>query len=139
VSQAEQASIAASAPARSHFPRAAFANCLPIRIIPFGLGAIDVFRRSGNQLNSSRPRWGFDGTPRPAIVEWGAEPGGKMQKFPITIATRAHEPQVASILTLAFSTDPLMRWMYPEPLQITTCFPDFVSGFGSAALDHGSA
>ena len=62
-----------------------------------------------------------------------------MQAFAITVATRAQEPQVAGILTLAFSTDPVVRWMYPEPLQIIANFPAFVAGFGGAAFEHRGA
>ena len=57
----------------------------------------------------------------------------------IATATRAEEDRVASVLTLAFGTDPVVRWMYSEPLQVLTSFPSFVRAFGGSALDHGSA
>ncbi|WP_019508802.1 N-acetyltransferase [Pleurocapsa sp. PCC 7319] len=44
------------------------------------------------------------------------------------------EPIIDSIV-LAFSTDPLVRWMYPSAHQYLKSFPDFVSTFGSRAFN----
>lgn len=40
---------------------------------------------------------------------------------------------------LAFSTDPIMRWMYPEAQQYLTHFPQFVRAFGGKAFEHNTA
>lgn len=57
----------------------------------------------------------------------------------IRSATTADEAAVIAALTLAFSTDPVVRWMYPDPHQHLTHFPPFVRAFGGNAFAHGSA
>jgi ribosomal protein S18 acetylase RimI-like enzyme len=54
-------------------------------------------------------------------------------------ATAADEAAIIAVLTLAFSTDPVVRWMYPHPDQHLTHFPPFVRAFGGKAFAHGSA
>ena len=44
-----------------------------------------------------------------------------------------------STLTLAFETDPIMRWCWPDPDQYTTYWPRFAEAFGGRAFDHGTA
>jgi GNAT superfamily N-acetyltransferase len=39
-------------------------------------------------------------------------------------------------LTLAFSNDPVNRWLYPTPHQFLTYFPQFVQAFGGQAFNH---
>lgn len=48
------------------------------------------------------------------------------------------EPCVAAMV-LAFSTDPGVRWMYPNPHQYVESFPRFVRAFGGRAFEHGTA
>jgi hypothetical protein len=40
---------------------------------------------------------------------------------------------------MAFSTDPVTRWIYPDPHQYLTHFPPFVRAFGGKAFAHESA
>src|SRR5262245_22537449 len=40
---------------------------------------------------------------------------------------------------LAFACDPVTRWMYPDPHQYLTHFPEFVRAFGGRAFEHDSA
>jgi len=42
-------------------------------------------------------------------------------------------------MTLAFTNDPVMRYLYPDQLQFLTHFPEFVRLFGGKAFDRGSA
>lgn len=42
--------------------------------------------------------------------------------------------RVIDALTLAFATDPVMRWMYPEPSAYLACFPGFATAFASASF-----
>lgn len=44
----------------------------------------------------------------------------------------------ASVLTLAFSTDPPVRWMYRDSCQYVTYFPKFVRALAGRALEHGT-
>ena len=41
-------------------------------------------------------------------------------------------------MTLAFSSDPATRWMYPDPRQYLAHFPAFVLLYAGAAFDSGS-
>ena len=47
--------------------------------------------------------------------------------------------RAVSLQVTAFSADPIMRWMWPEPRDYLRNFPDFVHGFGGAAFAHGGA
>jgi ribosomal protein S18 acetylase RimI-like enzyme len=40
---------------------------------------------------------------------------------------------------MAFSTDPVARWVYPESSQYLTHFPNFIRAFGGRAFESGSA
>jgi GNAT superfamily N-acetyltransferase len=42
-------------------------------------------------------------------------------------------------LTLAFSSDPVMRWAWPNPERYLTYWPQFADAFGGRAFDHGTA
>jgi hypothetical protein len=54
---------------------------------------------------------------------------------PIKSATTADE---AAVITLAFSTDLVMRWVYPNPQQYLTAIPLLVKAVGGKAITHGS-
>ena len=42
---------------------------------------------------------------------------------------------IINSLVLAFSADPVTRWMYPSDEQYFSSFPDFVKSFGANAFD----
>ena len=42
-------------------------------------------------------------------------------------------------LTLAFASDPVVRWIYPDPYQYATFWPRFVEAFAGFAFEAGSA
>jgi GNAT superfamily N-acetyltransferase len=42
-------------------------------------------------------------------------------------------------LTLAFSSDPVMRWAWPDPERYLTYWPRFAHAFGGGAFDHGTS
>ena len=44
-----------------------------------------------------------------------------------------------SVHTMAFSSDPIMRWLWPEPHEYLRNFPRLVRGFGGGAFDHDAA
>jgi ribosomal protein S18 acetylase RimI-like enzyme len=57
----------------------------------------------------------------------------------IQSATTADEAAVIAVITLAFSTDPMSRWTWPNPHQYFTHFPSLIQAFGGRAFVHGSA
>ena len=48
------------------------------------------------------------------------------------------EQSVASLVT-AFTLDPFIRWMFPEPCQYLTYFPEVLKYFAGGAFDNASA
>jgi GNAT superfamily N-acetyltransferase len=47
--------------------------------------------------------------------------------------------RAVSVQVTAFSADPVMRWLWPEPREYLRHFPDLVHGFGGGAFMHGAA
>ena len=54
-------------------------------------------------------------------------------------ATATDEDNVLAALTLAFCTDPGIRWYFPAPPAFNTYFPAFSKAYGGKAFDHGGA
>jgi len=57
----------------------------------------------------------------------------------IITVTAADAERIIAVLTLAFGTDPGVRWTYPDPQQYLRHFPSLVQVFGGKAFTHGSA
>jgi ribosomal protein S18 acetylase RimI-like enzyme len=49
------------------------------------------------------------------------------------------QSRLITAMSLAFSTDPAVRWMYPAPETYLEYFPQFVSAFGGRAFESGTA
>ena len=67
-----------------------------------------------------------------------------MQKVQIQDLTprtvRPHEQAAAiSTIVLAFTTDPMTRWSWPNPADYLRIMPQVTRAFGGAAFDHQSA
>jgi hypothetical protein len=54
-------------------------------------------------------------------------------------ATVDEAERAVAVLVLAFSTDPVARWSFPDPHQYLTYFPAVVRAFGNKAFARGSA
>jgi GNAT superfamily N-acetyltransferase len=57
----------------------------------------------------------------------------------ITTLDTEDENRALATLSLAFSDDPFIRWMFPDAHQYLTYFPAFVRTFGGPAFGHGTA
>jgi GNAT superfamily N-acetyltransferase len=57
----------------------------------------------------------------------------------IIVPTAEQQEAVTALITLAFSTDPVVRWMYPDSQQYLSCSPQFFKVFVATALAHRSA
>lgn len=55
------------------------------------------------------------------------------------VTTSDDEVTVVDVITLAFSIDPVARWLYPNSHQYLTHMPSFVKTYGGNAFVHGSA
>lgn len=60
-----------------------------------------------------------------------------------TVAVREAKPdeieRVLAIQVLAFSSDPVMRWLFPQPDAYLRHFPGFAEAFGARAIEHSMA
>jgi len=57
----------------------------------------------------------------------------------VKTAARADRSHVVDVIMLAFSTDPVARWAYPNPQQYMEYFPNFIRIFGGKAFEANSA
>jgi ribosomal protein S18 acetylase RimI-like enzyme len=57
----------------------------------------------------------------------------------VKTATQAEIDQCIAVIVLGFSSDPGVRWMYPDPHQYLENSPHFVRAFGGRAFEHGTA
>jgi ribosomal protein S18 acetylase RimI-like enzyme len=62
-----------------------------------------------------------------------------MDRPEIRVVDRAEAPRAVSVQMMAFSSDPIMRYLWPEPHEYVRNFPAFVRGFGGGAFEHGAA
>jgi len=51
----------------------------------------------------------------------------------------ADQARAVSVQVMAFGSDPVMRWLYPEPHAYLQHFPAFVRAYGGRAFEHGTA
>jgi hypothetical protein len=58
---------------------------------------------------------------------------------PITTATAAEAERAIAVLTLAFSSDPVNCWAWPDPRQYLASLPAFVRAFAGRAFERGTA
>lgn len=57
----------------------------------------------------------------------------------IKTATKSDSAGVMSVLTLAFSTDPMARWSLPNPAVYLENFPTLAEAFGGGAFERRTA
>lgn len=61
-----------------------------------------------------------------------------MQVPGVRAARSEEEARVLSVITLAFSADPVARWANPDPAAYLSTMPEFVRAFGGRGFAHGS-
>ena len=57
-----------------------------------------------------------------------------MRAQPLSIASESEKERAVDTLVLAFTADPLMRWLYPDARQYLAHFPEFIAAFGGNAF-----
>src|SRR5262245_32009086 len=57
----------------------------------------------------------------------------------IRVVRAGDVPRAISVQVTAFSADPVMRWLWPEPRDYLRHFADLVHGFGGRAFEHEAA
>lgn len=63
-----------------------------------------------------------------------------LESLPLIRAAAAENQELAiAPIVLAFASDPMARWTYPDAHKYRTFFPHFVRAFGGRAFPHGTA
>ncbi len=62
-----------------------------------------------------------------------------MRLTKIRTVDQSEQTRATSIQLMAFSSDPIMRWLWPEPDAYVRHFPGLVRGFGGRAFEKGTA
>jgi GNAT superfamily N-acetyltransferase len=57
----------------------------------------------------------------------------------IKTASPSDQSRAISVLTLAFSVDPMARWSLPDPEKYLAAFPSITKAFGGSAFGKGTA
>lgn len=57
----------------------------------------------------------------------------------VRAAGPADENIVIGVITLAFASDPMARWSFPDPFTYLSVMPDFVRAFAGNGFAHGAA
>ena len=57
----------------------------------------------------------------------------------INTSTEAETSRVIDSIVLGFSSDPVLRWFFPEPQEYLTNSPILIQLFGGRAFGHGSS
>lgn len=58
---------------------------------------------------------------------------------PIVSSFDIRSEAATSVITLAFATDPIARWTYPDPDQYLNYFPRFIKAFAGRSFEEGTA
>ena len=57
----------------------------------------------------------------------------------VEVVGASDRQRAVASLTLAFSTDPVVQWAWPDQERYLSYWPRFVEAFGGGAFDHGTA
>ena len=58
---------------------------------------------------------------------------------PGLVDTVSHESSMVSTITMAFSSDPIARWVYPKAADYYRWFPGFIRAFAGRSIDDRTA
>lgn len=62
-----------------------------------------------------------------------------MADIEVRAASESERSRVVATITAGFITDPVARWVWPDPESYLANAPRFVAAYGGKAFDHGSA
>jgi ribosomal protein S18 acetylase RimI-like enzyme len=62
-----------------------------------------------------------------------------MSTLDVRIGSETDRHTVIGVITLAFSTDPMARWTFPDPATYLTVMPQVAAAFGGNGFGHGAA
>jgi len=58
---------------------------------------------------------------------------------PFAPIRKRQQRRALDVLVMAFTADPVIRWLYPEARQYLTHFPKFLAAFGGKAFEQRTA
>jgi hypothetical protein len=61
-----------------------------------------------------------------------------MSTVEVRAASEREQQAVIDVITLAFSTDPMARWAYPNPQTYLAIMPETIKAFGGSGFAHGT-
>ena len=61
-----------------------------------------------------------------------------MSTVEVRAASERDQQAVIDVITLAFSTDPMTRWTYPNPQTYLAIMPETIKAFGGNGFAHGT-
>jgi GNAT superfamily N-acetyltransferase len=62
-----------------------------------------------------------------------------MLTLDVRSASAPDRQTVIGVITLAFSSDPMARWTFPDPAAYLALMPEVASAFGGNSFDYGTA
>lgn len=62
-----------------------------------------------------------------------------MSALDVRSASETDRHTVIGVITLAFATDPMARWAFPDPATYLAVMPQVAAAFGGNGLPHGAA
>lgn len=62
-----------------------------------------------------------------------------MLTIDVRAAAQREQQAVVDVITLAFATDPMARWAYPDPATYLSAMPATIRAFGGNGFAHGAA
>ena len=61
-----------------------------------------------------------------------------MSTVDVRAVSEREQQAVIDVITLAFSTDPMARWAYPNPATYLAIMPETINAFGGNGFAHGT-
>ena len=61
-----------------------------------------------------------------------------MSTVEVRAVSEREQQTVIAVITLAFSTDPMARWAYPNPATYLAIMPETIKAFGGNGFAHGT-
>jgi GNAT superfamily N-acetyltransferase len=68
-----------------------------------------------------------------------AQPSADRTSGRVKMVAPADRARAVAVIALAFSSDPMMRWSFPDPARYFEIARAFIDAFGGHAVEHGSA
>lgn len=61
-----------------------------------------------------------------------------MSRVEVRAVSEREQQAVIDVVTLAFSTDPMARWAFPNPETYLAVWPEMIKAFGARGFAHGT-